>query len=219
MEIEKIRFASKNHRGVFWVNHQLKKGFLCIPKISSSGIREQFKFTEKMRYENIPKDYEIFAIIRRPIQRFISAYIEAIQDCKQFPGGRFKYNLNLNNEKIEHLDKLVNDKNLSDIDKFKKYINLIKNEWGFFEPHCIPQIIYLTNKSNKIHNNLKIFRLENISNLEEYLGNKIKKTNTCENLDLKKILLDYIDKNEDLKKDIQELYKNDVSFYNDNLNK
>ena len=219
MEIEKIKFASKNHRGVFWVNHELKKAFLCIPKISSSGIRDQFKFTERLKYDDLPKDYEIFTVIRRPIQRFISAYIEVIQDCKQFPGGRFKHNLNLNKEKIEYLDKLINDKKLSDIDKLEKYINLIKNEWGFFEPHCIPQIIYLTNKNNEIHKNLKIFRLENINKLETYLNKSINKSNICENNDLKHKLLNYIDNNQDFKKKIQELYKEDILIYNNNLDK
>lgn len=108
-EIEQIKFST-THREDIWINDNLKLAFLCIPKVASSGIRNQFKLKRRTTMDKLPKDYTVFTLIREPIKRFVSAYIEVVQDCKDYPGGRFKHNLNITNEKIEFLEKLMNDK-------------------------------------------------------------------------------------------------------------
>lgn len=84
---------------------------------------------------------------------------------------------------------------------------MIENDWHFFEPHCIPQVIYLTNKNNEFHNILKIFKLETeLNKIENFLKSKIKWRNKCENNKLKDELLDYVN---------EKLYKLDIQFYNE----
>lgn len=213
-EIAKIKYAH-THRESIWINDNLKLAFLCIPKVASSGIREQFKFTKMTTMNKLPKDYKVFTLIREPIKRFVSAYIEVVQDCKHYPGGRFKHNLNISNDKIKFLENLINDKSTNKYQKFEIYIEKIEKEWYFFEPHCIPQVIYLTDKNNNLHNNLKIFKLETeINELEKILNSKIKKSNECENNTLKNDLLDYINKNQNIKKKIEQLYNLDIQIYN-----
>lgn len=212
--IKKIKFAN-THREYIWINDNLKLAFLCIPKVASSVIREQFKFLRVSTMDKLPEDYKVFAIIRNPIKRFVSSYIEVIQDCYDYPGGRYKHNLNLTEDKIRFLDNLMNDKSTDKFQKFDIYIKKMENEWFFFEPHCIPQVIYLTDKNNKFHNNLKIFKLETeINELEKILNSKIKKGNECENNTLKNDLLDYINNNENIKQRIEKLYELDIEFYN-----
>jgi hypothetical protein len=213
-QIANIKF-SNTHREQIWINDKLKLAFLCIPKVASSGIRKQFKFTKICTIGKLPKDYKVFSIIRDPIKRFVSAYIEVIQDCKNYPGGRFKHNLNITNDKIKFLENLINDKSIDKYKKFEIYIEKIEKEWNFFEPHCIPQIIYLTDKNNNFHNNLMIFKLETeLNELEKILNSKIKKGNECENNPLKNDLLKYINENKNIKEKIEKLYNLDIQIYN-----
>jgi hypothetical protein len=213
-EIKKIKFAS-THRECIWINDQLKLAFLCIPKVASSGIRSQFRFIRMSNINELPKDYKVFTLIREPIKRFVSAYIEVVQDCGDYPGGRFKHNLEITNDKIKFLENLMHDKSTDKYQKFNIYIEKIEKEWFFFEPHCIPQVIYLTDKNNNFHNHLKIFKLETeINELEKILNSKIKQGNKCENNTLKNDLLDYINKNNNIKQRIEKLYKLDIQIYN-----
>ena len=56
-EIEKINFTS-THRENIWINDNLKLAFLCIPKVASSGIRNQFKFIRMSTMNELPEDYQ-----------------------------------------------------------------------------------------------------------------------------------------------------------------
>ena len=139
-EIKKIKY-SDTHRETIWINENLKLAFLCIPKVASSGIRRQFKFKKRITIDELPVGYKVFTIIRDPIKWFVSAYIEVVQDCKKYPGGRYKDDLNITNDKIKFLDNLMNDRSIDKYQKFHIYIEKIEKEWYFFEPHCIPQVI------------------------------------------------------------------------------
>ena len=213
-EIAEIKFAD-THRGIVWINEHKKLAFLGIPKVASSVIREKFKCLKLSTMDKLPKHYKVFTLIRDPIKRFISAYIEVVQDCKDYPGGRFKHNLNITHDKIKFLENLMNNKLIDKFQKFDIYINKIENEWYFFEPHCIPQVIYLTDENNNYYNNLLIFKLETeINQLEKILNSKIEKGNICENQSLRNDLLDYINKNENIKQRIEKLYELDIQIYN-----
>lgn len=208
---------NNTHKGKVWVNHKLKKGFLAVPKCASSGIRGQFKFLDEKNIENVPKDYKIFTIIRNPINRFVSAYIEVFIDCKDYPGGRFRHNIpkEFNGHNIfKELDLLQKNKNKNDIQKFLFYLDKIENDWHFYEPHCIPFIHYISDNNNKVHKNIKIFKIENIKELEIFMNKKIKIGNTSEAPLLKKELIDYIKKNKNIEKRIINLYKSDFDFFN-----
>ena len=191
LNISSLKFAPPPwgaHREWTWISENMdyKKGFLCIPKNSSSGIRRQFNIRKIIKDINlVPKDYEIFAILRNPITRLVSAYIETTEDCKSYPGGRFRRERCISQDIKNILDKLVNNKEMSNIDKFLFYLDKIATEWYFFEPHCIPQVIYLSSHDNKIHPNIKLFKLEEIHHLEKYLGKSIIHGNICENKNLK----------------------------------
>jgi len=215
LEIEKINFAADT-REFIWINDNLKLAFLCIPKVASSGIRDQFQFKRTSTIDKLPKDYQVFTLIREPIKRFVSAYIEVVQDCPSYPGGRFRHNLGITSEKINFLENLMNDRSTNKYQKFDIYIEKMEKEWYFYEPHCVPQVIYLTDKNNNFHNNLKIFKLETeINELEKILNSKINHGNKCENNTLKNDLLNYINTNQNVKQKIEKLYKLDIQFYNE----
>ena len=211
-KIEIPKIYNKIHNGLVWINVKNNKGFLCIPKCASSGIRQKFKYLLTKDINNIDKKIEIFTILRNPITRYVSAYIEVIQDCKQYPGGRYHHNLEISKNKINIIDNIIKS-NKTNIEKFVKFTNLILNKWGFFEPHTTPQINFLS-RNKILFKNIKIFKLEKINELEEYFNSKIPKLNSCENKKLKNELLNFIESNYEFKNKIINLYKNDFIIYN-----
>ena len=54
LEIEKIKFAY-THREIAWANDNLKLAFLCIPKVASTAIRNQFNFKKSCKIDTLPK--------------------------------------------------------------------------------------------------------------------------------------------------------------------
>ena len=212
-KIEIPKLNNKIHNGSVWINVKNNKGFLCIPKCASSGIRSHFQYslTKDINIINRNK-IEIFTILRNPINRYISAYIEVIQDCKQYPGGRYHHNLEISKNKINTINKIIKS-NLTNIEKLVEFTDLIFNKWGFFEPHTTPQINFLS-KNNIIFKNIKIFKLDKINELEKYFNSNIPKLNSCENNNLKKELLNFIESNTNFKNKIIDLYKTDFLIYN-----
>lgn len=211
--IDNINFE-RAHRGAVWVNHELKIAYLGIPKCANSSIRSHLKPKNAILplgyMQDMPDDYFIFTTIRDPISRLVSAYIETVQKCSAYPRGRYNTDLELSQDKIAFLDDLM--KNHDDCGRFSIYLNQLQ-EWGFFEPHCVPQIIYLTDENNKVYQNIEIFKTNDLTNLEDRLGYKIQKINQSENPDLKQKLLDFIMSNIVIKDQIEKLYEYDLKIW------
>ena len=212
-KIEIPDIKNKIHNGTLWVNPKCKKGFLGIPKCASNTIKKllNLRYTIDVEFPNLNKKIFFFTIMREPIKRYVSAYIEVIQDCKHYPKGRYHHNLEISKDKINIIDKILKN-NKNDIDKFKKFTNHII-EYGFFEPHTTPQINYLS-KNNKILKNIKIFKLNDKTKIETFLKTNLITLNKCENEELKNKLLYFIKSNNDFKNKIINLYKSDFLIYN-----
>jgi hypothetical protein len=209
-DIKGIKF-DRSHRGTVWINENNKIAALGIPKCATTTIRTQFALTKLVNIQDVPDDYFMFAIIRDPINRFVSAYIEVVQKCKIYPKGRYHYDLSISQDQIEFLDDLM--ANHDDCGRFMIYLNQVQNEWGFFETHCVPQIIYLFDNDNKIFPNVEIFRFDNLINLEERLGTKMVKSNQSENPELKQKLLAFIAASSAIKSQIEKLYEYDSRIW------
>ena len=102
--IRKIKF-DRSHRGICWINTNLEVAYLGIPKCGNSMLRYQLTLDPGIvDIGEIPSDFFLFSVIREPTERLVSAYIEVIQDCKSFPGGRFRHDLEISQDKIDFLD-------------------------------------------------------------------------------------------------------------------
>jgi hypothetical protein len=206
-DISSIKFA-RSHRGTVWINDSLKMNFLGIPKAGNSGVRKHLSMDRIENIDTAP-DYWTFTIIREPIERFVSAYIETMESCEQYPGGRFKHDLKLSRAKVKVLSKMSI---LDPLDKFESYLEKIVR-WGFFEFHCVPQVIYLTNNFGTPHPNVEIYRLSDLKPLEEKLGTTFGKGNPSENPGLKQELLSYIWNHDDVRLQIEKLYELDMMVW------
>ena len=202
-----------------WVNNNLKIGFKGVPKCASSGIRKQFDFTELVNYKDVPTSYTIFTIIREPIKRFISAYIEICiyRETGQYTGGRFRYDVKpewCGYNIRDFLDKLQKNQNISEIEKFLIFLTKIEKEWYFFDGHIAPMIYHISDQNSILQKNLNIFKLEKIDEIENFLGNKINNYNLCINKNLQTEIYNYVCNNLEVKKRIETLYSMDILLYN-----
>jgi len=209
-DIAGIKFT-RSHRGNAWVNHRLKIACLGIPKCASTSLRNQFKMSELMLVEDIPDDYFLFSVIRNPIGRIISAYIEVVEKCRAYPNGRYNTDLELSEDQVSLLDDLMAD--YDDCGRFSVYLSKIQDELGFFELHCVPQIIYLTNENNQLIPRIEIFRIDRLEALEKRLGTKIQKENQSENPGLKNKLGHFVMANSTIRKQIAQLYNYDARIW------
>ena len=192
-------------------------GYLCIPKCCSNGIRMHYNFNDTMEYNLVPNHYKIFTIIREPVERFISAYTEVLYPNNRFKLGRFREDIPIEfngYNTLAVLDALQNNNELSVIDKFLIYLDKIENEWHFYEPHCMPFIYYLTNSESRLYDNLKIFKLTDVADIEHYLGESITGFKNSENSDIKQQILQFVNTHQTVKDRIKMIYHLDVEFYN-----
>lgn len=197
------------HNGLTWTNDNFNKSFLGIPKCASSGIREELGL---FKTNDINVSDNVFSVMRDPIKRYVSGYIEAMKPSEGFPDGRY-FMSNIDNDLLDIIRKLYNS-NINEIDRFKKYTDLIV-ENGFFEPHIVKQIDYLRDLETKeIFSDIEIFKLEKIDKLNKFLGKKLSKRNVCEHLNLKNNLTNFIKNNQGFKEILFNLYQEDLDLYN-----
>lgn len=141
-QIEHKKFPPFSHeKGFCWVSEKYKLIFLPIPKNASTSIRSieefQFQLDNAFRYQTRIEsgEYKIFTIVREPIDRFVSGYIEickrAYGDSPQILKRDFYW---MKDEKI----------------RFYKFVEEV--EGSFFNSHIRPQSYFLTDYENNFFN-------------------------------------------------------------------
>ena len=197
------------HNGLTWTKNGFGKSFLGLPKCASSGIREEFDLKDT---NDISTVNNVFSVMREPIKRYVSGYIEGMKPSTGFPLGRY-FMSNINESLLKVVRDLYNS-NMDEVERFKQYTNLIK-EHGFFEPHTVKQIDYLRNlETNVIFKNVEIFKLEKSDTLNKFLGKNLSRRNVCEHNNLKNLLVNYIETNPMFKSLLISLYQEDIDLYN-----
>jgi hypothetical protein len=203
--------------GSTWVNEQTKRAFLGIPKNGTCFIRMRLKLSECIDFHLVSDDYFKFTIIRNPVDRIVSAYIELVQDCCHYPGGRFMY-LDLPKPKVEFISSLL-ESDLDNETRFKEYLDYIQQK-GFIDGHCVPQSIYLTGTDGNLFDTQQ-FKLEDLKPLEELVSIEFGKPkdgdqheyNTTSNPALKRKLLGFIESDSHTLEQIKKIYSQDFEIW------
>ena len=197
-----------HRRGLLWHNHKKKYSFLAIPKCASNSIRDMSGCKSKADFKIYPS-YKRFTIIREPIARYVSGFIEVMLPASDYPKGRYHYNLGLNNKMKKYLDSLNKEKNI--VDTFIKFTNGII-ERGFFEVHTEPQHYYIIN-------DIVIYKLENMNEfIKDFHLKNISFKNKTEFLNEKNKILEFLS-NDNFKNKLTTLFKQDITLYNSFDNK
>lgn len=190
------------YKGRFWYNNKNKIASLLIPKNATSSIKSVFNSNNQSAryYDDITNSgFKKIVIIRNPLDKFISGYLEIIKRRKP---------------RIKKLEFWSGD----DGNRFERFITEIEKN-GFIDEHVQLQHYAMTDESGIMYKFDYILLLENID--EDW-------SNMCEKLNLnlnliytnkgddgkKKELLDIINNNELLKSRIDILLEKDWKIYN-----
>ena len=73
-----------NHeKGLCWYSDKYKLCFIGIPKCAQTSIKDAFNMDKnESNYFNLPdhvKNYALFCVLRDPIDRLVSGYLEVIK--------------------------------------------------------------------------------------------------------------------------------------------
>jgi hypothetical protein len=183
-----------NHpKGMCWYNGDIC--FIGVPKNASTSFRNSFNIKGSLDNYLNPKnkkikDLKLVTVIRDPLDRVISGYLETIKRCEK----------NTINKKFFKMDESK--------ERFIEFLNEL--EIGFFDCHIEKQCFYMTDNNN----NLLPFDL--IIDLGEF-GSSVKKLNknptrtNVSQIDKKKMVKDYLD--DTLISRINTIYKEDFELY------
>jgi len=183
-----------NHpKGMCWYNNDLC--FIGIPKNASSSFRQSFNVGGSLDNYLNPKnkkikDLKLVTVIRNPLDRVISGYLETIKRCEK----------NTINKKFF---KMAESK-----ERFIEFLNEL--EIGFFDCHIEKQCFYMTdNDNNLLPFDLIIDFYEFDDSVKKLNKNPIR-TNVSQ-IDKKKMVKDYLD--DTLISRINNIYKEDFELY------
>lgn len=160
------------------INHEKKLIFIHIPKnagtsiIKAMGCVHNFYIDKtlseyKEYYKKYWNDYNKFAVIRDPIDRFISAY----KFARMKESGWFSATGEENLEKHQHYD-ICNSMNINE------YVDYIFNHPEKLNRWVVPQSWLISDKNNQIEIDT-IIRYENLlEDLQKIKINNLQKLNT-----------------------------------------
>jgi len=141
-QIESKKFPPFSYeKGFCWVSEKYKLIFLPIPKNASTSIRNieefQFQVDNAFRYRTLIEsgEYKMFTVIREPLDRFVSGYIEI---CKRAYGDSTQI--------LKRDFYWIKDEKR----RFHKFVEEV--EGSFFDVHIRPQSYFLTDYENNFFN-------------------------------------------------------------------
>lgn len=188
--------------GTFWYSEQKGIAFFAVPKNASTALRNSLGTTEAGYHSEfeLPNDTVKFSVLRNPVDRCVSAYIEVIKratvDCKETIDKPF-YRISESKKRfISFLDEIETN--------------------GFWENHAQPQTFYLTNSDGSLIDLDYIFIFEDLQNglnrMAEETGKQLlPKREWFHSPQQKKSVHDYIDS--DIEERIKRIYKLDWELY------
>lgn len=189
------------------INHKDKYVFINVSKNASTSIRNTIVFDIFTNYNTIenPDEYFKFMIIRNPIYRAISSYLELI---KLRQDGPFQITKNSDWYKEKDLGK-----------SFEMFIEFI--DGNFYDSHVLPQVNFLKDKGLTIDDiDVKLLHSKIEKDFKELIVNHPQIKTKCDLVNLqvgdtgiKAKLTKFVESNEEVQRRISEVYNEDFSIY------
>jgi len=190
--------------GVYWYSEQKQLAFFAVPKNASTALRNSMGPTDARYYfdseTKLSEQAVKFSVLRNPIDRCVSAYIEVIKrvtvDCLETIRKPFY--------------KIPEGKA-----RFVGFLDEIETR-GFWENHAQPQTFYLSNNQEELIDLDYIFIFEKLREgldkmAEETGKNLTPKREWFHSPEHKQMVHSYLD--EDIKSRIKQIYKKDWDLY------
>ena len=189
------------------INHKNKYIFINVSKNASTSIRNTIEFDIFTNYKSVinPDEYFKFMIVRNPIYRSISSYLEVIKLRRDGP-----FDITQGSEWFKESNLEIS---------FEMFINFIDN--NFYDSHVLPQVNFLKDKELSIDDvDFKILYETLIEDYNKLINNytQIKVKGNLLNLQngdkgKKEKLTNFVNQNKTLQKRIIEVYSEDNEIY------
>ena len=201
--------AYNHDKGWCWFNNNNKICFIAIPKNASTSIRNGLNLKKMDNYfdlgEDFKKEYKNITVLRDPLERIVSAYLEVLIRVHDSPMTA--------NKKFYKMKESIH--------RFREFI--IELEKDTYDAHVEPQYFYITDKEGELLPFYKILRFENL--MEDFNDLKTDLT-LVENLphlnykpqERKNMVYTYLKKDPELIKKIEKIYEKDFEIYNKGYN-
>ena len=196
--------AYNDKKGTCYIVKNKNICFIPISKNGSTTFRKECE-NNSIKYEiqnfietpSTLKDNHVVCVLREPVERFCSAYLEILirtHDCPKTLEKDFFY--------IQQEPK-----------RFLEFIREIKNE--FYDTHVEPQTYFITDYENKM---IKIDDFWLLKDLKQKMCatfqiKNIRKYNK-KSVNNKQIYMDFLNSNPKVKRVIEQLYSEDIILYN-----
>lgn len=190
-----------------YINHTNKYILINIPKNASTSLRNTIEFDIFTDYKTIenPDECIKFIILRNPIKRAISFYLEV---KKLRRDGPYQTTMSMPWFKVKNVTK-----------SFKMFIDEIGD--NFYDPHVLPQVNFLKDKKLSIDDMDMVLLHENLSEDYNKLIAKFPQIKTKNNLQklqvgnnqIKDILIEYTNTDSEICDRIREVYSEDFELY------
>lgn len=195
-----------NHpKGACWYNLENKIGLIAIPKNASSSLRHGLSLKTLKNYfeldEKIKSKLKLITVLREPISRFVSAYLEILVRANDSPKTKDKKFFQMPES----------------IDRFTEFVSEIERD--NYDAHVEHQHFYLYDHEDKA---LPFYRILNFSDLKNDFDQLKSDLNLKENLihinekslNRKKFVYSYLQEDPTLLDRIKSIYKRDILIYN-----
>lgn len=194
-----------NHaKGMYWINPDKSLAFFGIPKNSSTSIRRAMGSSLNVEFyydknKSITEDTVKFSVIREPLDRCLSSYLEVIKRATQdAPATLLKKFYNMPEGK----------------DRFIEFLNEIDKD--FYEVHTTPQSYLLTDPEGNLMDLDYLFIAEDLQTginklkADKGIELKIQRINASKG-DQKEMVKNYLD--DTLIERIKQIYSDDFELY------
>lgn len=193
--------AYNHERGTCYVLEKRGLCYIPIPKVASTTIRQELfgnNLIDRIRNfisdPTILQQHKTLCVVREPVDRFCSAYLEILTRAHDCPKTLEKDFFRIKEEPR----------------RFVTFINTVIDE--FFDAHVEPQLYYITDDTNTLVRLDEIWLIEEMNTKLQALVGTERQHHTSSKSN-KKQLLDFLDKNKKVKRTIEKLYEQDIEFY------
>jgi len=195
--------AYNHEKGMCYVLKDPGICFIPIPKNASTTIRrEVFNNNVDDATDNFIKNPDILennkviAVIREPIDRFCSAYLEILirtHDCPKTLEKDF-YHLR---------------------DEPHRFLEFIKETTrGFYDAHIEPQLFYITDLNKEVVKVDEFWEMENVKeHIQKQFGSQEVGQHNFKRIEQKEEYINFLNKYPKVRKVVEGIYREDIKFY------
>lgn len=195
--------AYNHEKGMCYVLKEKGVCFIPIPKNASTTIRRELfgnnvdEVTDNfIKNPRVLEENKVIAVIREPIDRFCSAYLEILIRTHDCPLTLEKDFYHIQEEPL----------------RFLEFIKEARR--GFYDAHIEPQLFYLTDLNSKLVKIDEVWEMKDVKrHIQENFAGKKAGQHNFKRIEEKNEYKSFLNTHPKVKQLIEGLYREDIEFY------